>query len=49
MRRVAEGALAAFGPAQAEAARERARRFDWGLAAEAYIAQYLRPADDHGL
>jgi glycosyltransferase involved in cell wall biosynthesis len=49
MRRVAESALAAFGPAHAEAARERARRFDWDRAAEAYIAQYLRPADDHGV
>ncbi len=43
MRRVTEAALAAFGPAQAEAARRRAQGFSWDRAADAYVAQYLRP------
>lgn len=47
MRRVVEAALAAAGPAQAEAARRRARGFDWERAADAYVDEYLKGlADD---
>ncbi|CAD5373974.1 Glycosyl transferase group 1 [Rubrivivax sp. A210] len=48
MRRVTEAALAAAGPAQAAAAKARARRFSWDRAADAYVAEYLRGAPHDG-